>query len=389
MNLLSASDFSELLEERPGPCVSIYFPTLPSSSRRPQGPTRLRHLLGQAGSELAAQGLGDAAIASLLGPLEDLLDDPSFWNLREEGVALFQAPGFTRAFHLPLAFGERCTVSGPFFLKPLLPLVVNDDRFYVLALSQNEVRLLEATCRTVERPAVKDLPASLPAALGEQKTAQTLQYRTASFAGAGGRSALYHGHGAGEEGAKEELHRYLRRVEAAVSKYLAGRREPLVLAGAEPLPSIYREVNGYAHLAEAVISGNPERSTDGELRDRAWKLLEPGWQELRHRAAERFRELAGTGQASSDVAEVLPAARHGRVGTLFLACDTELWGRLDPKKGVELHKAPEAGDEELLNAAAVLSLRHGGTVYGLDRSEVPGGGALAAVYRYPATAGLS
>ncbi|HSG38318.1 MAG TPA: hypothetical protein VLE27_01670, partial [Thermoanaerobaculia bacterium] len=163
---------------------------------------------------------------------------------------------------------------------------------------------------------------------------------------------------------------------------LAGSKAPLVLAGAEPLVSIYRKISGYAHLAGPVIAGNPERSSDEELRDRAWKLLEPAFQELRRRAAERFGELAGTRQTSSDVAEILPAALHGRVGTLFLACDADLWGRLDPQEKVEIHPAPEAGDEELLNAAALFSLRQGGTVIGMDSGEVPGGAALAAIYRY-------
>ncbi|HEX6902749.1 MAG TPA: hypothetical protein VF789_23750 [Thermoanaerobaculia bacterium] len=382
MNLLPASDLAELLEERPGPCVSIYLPTVPAAVRRPQGPIRLRHLLGQAGARLAAEGLDGAAIGDLLGPLEDLLHDSSFWNTREEGTALFRAPGFTRAFHLPAAFPERCTVGDHFFLKPLLPLAAGDDRFYVLALSENEVRLLEATCLEVGRPVVRDLPTSLSAALGEQKTAQNLQYHTASSTRAGGRPAVYHGQGVGEEAVKEELHRYLRRVEAAVRRFLAGRKAPLVLAGAEPLVSIYREISGYANLAGRVISGNSERLSDEELRDRAWQILEPAFQEPRRRAAERFGDLTGTRQVSSDVTEILPAALHGRVGTLFLACDADLWGRLDPLEKIEIHPAPETGDEDLLNAAAVFSLRRGGTVYGVDRGEVPGGAALAAIYRY-------
>jgi hypothetical protein len=122
--------------------------------------------------------------------------------------------------------------------------------------------------------------------------------------------------------------------------------------------------------------------TDEELRDRAWQLLEPAFRETRRRTAEHFGELAGTGKASSDVVEILPAARNGRVEALFLACDADLWGRLDPREKVEVHKAPEEGDEDLLDAAALFSLRHGGTVYGLDRAEIPGGGDLAAVFRY-------
>jgi release factor family 3 len=382
MNLLLPADIEPLLEDRPGPCLSFYVPISRPGARTQQGSIRLKNLLRRAGEELRTRKLDDNAVETLLGPAEDLVADSSFWNTQEEGVALFRAPGFMQVFHLPRAFAERCVVADHFFLKPLLPLVADGDTFYVLALSQNETRLLEATCRLVRRLALKNLPHSLIEALGEQKTPQDLTYHTASSAPAGALPAIYHGRGVGAGDKKDELHRYLRQVEVAVRGLLAGRNAPLVLAGAEPLPSIYREISGYPHLASPVIPGNPEHLTDDELGDRAWQLLQPTFDEIRRRAAERFGELAGTGQASSDVREILPAARHGRVEALFLACDADLWGRLDPREKVEVHAAPEEGDEELLDAAALFSLRHGGTVYGLGRGEIPGGGDLAAVFRY-------
>ena len=382
MNLLLPADIESLLEDRPGPCLSLYFPASRPGARTQQGAIRLKNLLSRAGEELRTRGLDETAIETLLEPLKDLLTDPSFWNAQEEGIALFRAPGFLQAFHLPHAFPERWFIAERFFLKPLLPLFASDHTFHVLALSQNEVRLLEANSRTVRRLEPRGLPKSLVEALGNQRTAQNLLYHTASSAPAGALPAVYHGQGVGKGARKEELHRFLHQVEAAIRKLLAGHTTPLVLAGAEPLPSIYREVNGYPHLAGEVIHGNPEHWTDKELRDRAWRLLEPTFQETRRRTAERFGELTGTGRTSSDVTEILPAALQGRVEALFLACDTDVWGRLDPLENVVVHPASEEGDEELLDAAALFSLRHGGRVYGLGRGEIPGGGDLAAVFRY-------
>lgn len=382
MNLLLESDLEPLLDERPGPCISLYLPLSGIGTRAMQGAIRLKNLLREARTGLQARGLDPAAIETLLGPLADLAADLSFWNTREEGAALFRSPGFTRAFHLPRAFAQRCAIGDHFFLKPLLPLVARDETFYVLALSQNETRLLEATCRTVRRLGPEDLPQSLVEALGEVKTAQNLQYHTASPAGPGAQVAIYHGRGGDAGDVKDELRRYLRQVESALRRLLAGCTAPLVLAGAEPLPSLYREVSRYPHLAAASIPGNPEHLSDGELRDRAWEILEPAWRETRQRAAARFGDLAATRRASGDVATVLPAARDGRVDALLLACDTDLWGRLDDREGtVQVHASPEEGDEELLDAAAQLSLLHGGTVYSVERGEVPGGGQLAAVFR--------
>lgn len=382
MKRLIEADLEELFEERPGTCISLYFSTSPPGPRTPQGPVRLQRLLGQARHDLRTRGLSDIAIETLLEPLEDLPTDASFWNDREEGIALFRAPDFTRLFRLPVAFPERCAIGGHFFLKPLLPLVAGNDRFYVLALSQNEVRLLQATARTDRRITAKDLPGSLVEALGGQKTSQELQFHAAG-SGAAGAPAVYHGQGVGREDEKAELRRFLHQVDAAVCRLLAGRRSPLVLAGAEPLPSLYREISGYPWVAAAVIPGNPEHLRDEELRDRAWKLLEPSFQESRRHMAERYGELSRTGRASADVSKILPAARHGRVEALFVNCDEEVWGRVDDIAGeVRIHASQENGDEDLLDAAALFSLRNGGTVYGVGRGEVPGGGRLAAVFRY-------
>lgn len=382
MKRLIEADLEELFEERPGTCISLYFSTPRPGTRTPQGPVRLQRLLGQARHDLRARGLSETAIETLLEPLDELVTQVSFWNDREEGIALFRAPDLTRMFRLPVAFPERCAIGGHFFLKPLLPLVAGNDRFYVLALSQNEVRLLQATARTDRRITAKDLPGSLVEALGGQKTSQELQFHAAG-SGAAGAPAVYHGQGVGREYEKIELRRFLHQVDSAVCRLLAGRRSPLVLAGAEPLPSLYREISGYPWLAAAVIPGNPEHLRDEELRDRAWQLLEPSFQEARRRTAERFGELSRTGRASADVSKILPAARHGRVEALFVNCDEEVWGRLDDIAGeVRIHASPESGDEDLLDAAALFSLRNGGTVYGVGRGEVPGGGRLAAVFRY-------
>jgi hypothetical protein len=58
---------------------------------------------------------------------------------------LFLSPGAFHSYRLPLSFGELAVISDRYHLKPLLPLLAGDGSFYVLALSQNEVRLLGAS----------------------------------------------------------------------------------------------------------------------------------------------------------------------------------------------------------------------------------------------------
>jgi hypothetical protein len=51
----------------------------------------------------------------------------------------------TYHYHLLVTFVFNTEDSDRFHLKPLLPLLTGDGRFYILALSQNQVRLLQGT----------------------------------------------------------------------------------------------------------------------------------------------------------------------------------------------------------------------------------------------------
>ena len=55
------------------------------------------------------------------------------------------------------------------------------------------------------------------------------------------------------------LRQYARRVEEALRPILSGLDLPLILAGSEPLMTIFRSVSTYPHLAHPVIAGNPGR----------------------------------------------------------------------------------------------------------------------------------
>jgi hypothetical protein len=58
----------------------------------------------------------------------------------------------------------------------------------------------------------------------------------------------------------------------------------------------------------------------------------------------------------------------------------------DVRRTIEPAEATQPGAQELLNDIAVETFRNYGLVYDVNRSDVPGGELVAAVYRYPAMA---
>jgi hypothetical protein len=81
--------------------------------------------------------------------------------------------------------------------------------------------------------------------------------------------------------------------------------------------------------------------------------------------------------------EVVPAAYHGRVETLFIAVGFQQWGTFDPATNtVQVHEEAEPSDEDLLDFAAAQTLLNSGTVYAIEPEKVPDETLLAAVFRY-------
>jgi hypothetical protein len=161
---------------------------------------------------------------------------------------------------------------------------------------------------------------------------------------------------------------------------------PLVLAGVEYLFPIYKEANTYPNLIDTVIKGNPDWLSAGELHKSAWDIIAPLFQAAQAEAVAQYQQLAG--QASERVADTLekivPAASDGRIETLFITPGAQQWGVFNSVTNqIELHSQQEAGDEPLLNLAAVQTYLKGGIVYAVEPAKVPSGTFAAAVLRYP------
>jgi hypothetical protein len=271
-------------------------------------------------------------------------------------------------------------VDDRFHLKPLLPLLVGDGRFFVLALSQKQVRLMEGSMTRIRELDLHSVPQRLQDAVGYDWQERFLQFHTASARS----SAIFHGHGAGDD-QKAEVEKFLRAVDRALLELLRDKQVPLVIAAAEPILSMYREISKHPHLADTGIPGSPDQLSAEQLHGQAWQLVEPGFLAQRRAWADRYAELAGTGRATDRLLDILPAVFDGRVETLFIATDQERWGRYDPEaRQATLVQEPSPGDHELLDLAAVEALNRGASVYAVpaDRLPTDNGTGIAAIFRY-------
>ena len=363
-------------------CVSLYMPTHRAGRDMEQDPIRCRNLLRRVEERLLSKGLRTPEVQELLKKPQRVLQDQAFWQRQSDGLAVFFSARAEHYFRVPLTFPELVVTARRFHVKPLLPLLTGDGLFHILALSQNQVRLLEGTRQTVDEVDLQGIAQSLGEAFPEAAADKQLQFHTGTPSGSGRRAAIFHGQDFSDD-TKDKILRWFRLIDRKVNDLLADGRSPLVLAGVDYLFPLYRDVNTYARLLDQGVAGNPEGLKPEELQQRAWRLVGPVFKEARGEAAARYRQLAGTGQTTTDVKEAVLAARHGRVEVLFTAIGLQVWGHFDPAQDqLQVHQSPEPGDEDLLDLAAIETLIKGGTVYAVAPDEVREFSPLAAIFRY-------
>jgi len=387
MDRLTSEAFGRLAQTTGPWCVSLLMPTHPTGRESRQDPIRFRNLLKEAEDGLIARGRRAADAREQLAPLRRLVDDPTFWAHQDEGLAAYCTPQRTSLYGVPFSLPERLIVGRRCYLVPLVPVVSEDARFYVLALSPKQVRLLEGTRHSARELDLGGWPTDFAELAGHIEEQSQLQFHTGAppVGERGDRAAMFHGHPAGDESSvrKQRLLEYCRLVDERVQGVVGAGRAPLVLACEERLAAIYREASDYPYVVERPVAGNPDAIRPDELCRRAWEIVRPEVDEARDDALSRYHQAAASGLAAQGLAAVLPAAHEGRIDTLLVADAAECWGRYDfDERRLDLHDRPAPGDEELLNRAAVVSYTRGAKVYAWPRNPLPDDESVVAVLRY-------
>ena len=387
---INDGEWKLLLDQKSEGCVSIFMPTYRPKGDARQDAVRLKNLLREAREALTARGLEAERATAVLKPVYALFDDVDFWKHPKNGLAVFGSPDFCRAYPLPYEVRERVVAGERLYLRPLMPLCQLRGRFYVLALSLKDVRLLEASWLDFKRIDLDGVPRSFEEMGYEEYYAVKKQSH-----GGGSRGMAVPGHGDHDQDKIEQdvLH-FFQEVAKALDKKIPDSKAPLVLATVKDNVALFRAGSKHPNILEEAIVGNPDDLPDHELHERAWALVEPYFLEQRATALERYGDLKASGKTSSKVEDVVPAAHAGRVETLFLSPEgPEVWGSYDTTAAAvsiatdgPSHGGPPHGGgshrEELIDQAASLTLKQGGMVYSLPPEEIPDGGPTAAVFRY-------
>lgn len=378
-----ARDYPSLLADHEPPCLSLYQPTHRANPDRLQDPIRFRNLVKELEASLARQ-YPAKEIAPLLAPFHELAGNDDFWTHPLDGVAVFAAQGLFRAYRLQRPVREMAIVAESFHTKPLMRILQSADRYQVLGLNRQGMRLFEGSRYALDevRPAT-GVPQAAVDVVGEKEGGPERKSRVYGGASAPG-TATSHGTDLRRVEAERDTERFFRAVdEAVLENHSRPSGAPLLLAALPEHHNLFRSVSRNPFLlADAIDVDASALSTDA-LRERAWQIVLPHYLDRLNGLIERFGTACARQAGSDDLSDIARQAAAGRIDTLLIEADREVPGRFDKDSGaIEFAPLEDPGVDDLLDDLAEHALRNGGDMVIVPADLMPGKSGIAAIYRY-------
>jgi len=363
------------------PCLTIYQATHRSHPENQQDPIRYRNQLKVLESSLRRK-YPERNINGLMKPMYDLCEDHAFWNHTLDGLAVFRSQDMFRVFRLQEPVREFTVVADSFHTKPLLRVLQSYQRYQLLALSRNGLRLFEGTRESLDEitPA-SGVPQTLQDALGSET--EEPYHVTGPYGGAKGPGITF-GKGSRKEQAEVDAERYFRIIDKAVHEHHSRPSGlPLLLAALPENQGLFRQLTQNPLLMAEGIEINPDALSSGELHAKAWGIVMPHIAADLNRLVVEYDEARAKGLGSADLETVAKAAAEGRIANLFLDADVQIPGRVDPQNGsIMIDELIDPEVDDVLDDIGELVLGKRGRVKVVPSADMPSSTGVAATFRF-------
>jgi hypothetical protein len=353
-----------------GPCLTMFIPDRHPGAQAGSRTALIRDMIHRVEPQLKARA------ASLLSPLATMADTEEI-AAGGPGFAIFRSPHHLEVFHLPGTTTGTLAVASHFTLLPLLERVYAPQQFYILGLSRKHLRLLRYNAGVCEEvPMPPQVPENVEAAAGLDAPDHDLENRSTAGIATGSMKAVHFGTTTDREAAGEYLYHFLGMIAQGLNDTLNGA--PLLLAGVHEEAAAYRRASRYPNILEAELHGNIEFLSLGEIARAAAEAAREHYLRAGQKVLAELREMPDRSRTLvGNPHRVLRAAAAGRVHRLCVREATAIHGPME-KELDTVHIATE----DLLNAAAVETIRHGGEVFVLPSDRMPASNPVAAILRY-------
>ena len=182
-----------------------------------------------------------------------------------------------------------------------------------------------------------------------------------------------------------DTEKFLRVIDRAVlDNFSEPSGLPLVVVGLADNLGEFKKITQNRHVVEDMVSGDPGAFSLDQIREKAWKVIEPRVPGPAGPAEGGLRDRPGPQAGVVGPGRRSPRpAMDGRVGLLLVDADKVVPGRIDrDARTVRTDQLDNPEVDDVLDDLAELVLNTGGEVVIVPTDRMPTDTGVAAVYRF-------
>lgn len=364
VDIPTTRDIASLFGLRAEACVSIYLKTTPITHEIEACKIEFSNLIRQAIHQLEAQGLDKHHVKQIQELFEEVQQDDVLWRNQAHTLAVFATPDSIRTFRLANLINSRIEVSDRFNIKPLLRSTTFDQSAYVIAVSENSMRLVEIFA---DLPPEEIKDPNFPEHLYSDMTRRSRKDMKS-----------------GDEDLKRDIAKYSRLIDAAIAPLLKHSDIPVIVMAAQPIASIFHNLCTANNLLPQIISCSPDRIPLHDIATAARTVLQGHYQSKIEALHERYTARFQKRRATDKLEEIARAATLGSIETLYIDIDGKASGCIDENTGeIDYHPAEGTIQYNLVGEITRRAFLSGAQVIALRQSDMPAAAEVAATLRFP------
>ena len=351
---ISGVDILLAKREKDAVCISIIVPLHKPSPGKKENKLILRKAITAASQYLSEKYNGQIS-APLLSSLDELAEIADT-GIHAEGLGLFVSNEVKLVIPFFQPVREKIIVSDSFEVRDVLYQNYYSAPYFVLHLTEKEVRLFEGKFETLI-----ELKEKFPI-----KYTDDYEYsrpsRGSSYVGSAfikdfeqDKSRLV----------KLRYESFLREADKALSPYL-GSKKQLVICGVESDMISFKKHTNHGENIIGQLVGNYTYETIHKLAASAWKVVQRFYDEQKDKLIAEFKDLFGTERAITGLVEIWRAASEGRAYQLIVEKDYCQSGFIVAGESQELHLKPPVSlhytRPDVVNDLMQLVISKGGEV---------------------------
>ncbi|MCR6641303.1 MAG: hypothetical protein NVV82_20495 [Sporocytophaga sp.] len=353
--------FEKLKDIRSDVCVTIILNTHRTHPDNKKDPIQLKNLINEAEERLSAYNDKKLSknIIDKLNRLSETLDH-SFHN--KESLVIFANDDVLEYTRLPIHVEDRVIIDNTFATRDLIRALHEQVSYYILVLSHQEARLIEAFNDQEITDNVSPFPIVNESPYPEDRHAASMSK--------------------GQENLTEE---FFNKVDKEVQKVLINNPKPLILATEERNYGHYMNVADNKSSIIGYVTIDRNEVKPHQIIAKVWPTVNEFHKNIARERINELKSAVGTGKFFSDINEIWNAIDQGRGKTLYVQKGHFQPGIVE-SDGIKLkdHSALHEPDviDDLIDEMIEKNISKGGETVFVEENDLDKFQGLALVTRY-------